>query len=162
MKFNPELDLKIERIIDLPVEVIWKAWTTPEILKKWFCPRPWSVSQCEMDLRPGGIFKTIMQSPEGELFPNIGCFLEVVENKKLIWTDALLPGYRPVNLPESGSGLLFTAAILLEHYPQGTKYTAIAIHKDIMDRKKHEEMGFHEGWGKALDQLIDCVKSSML
>jgi uncharacterized protein YndB with AHSA1/START domain len=147
MKFNPELDLKLERVIDLPVEIIWKAWTNTEIIKKWFCPRPWTVIECEMDLRPGGVFKTIMQSPEGDQIPNIGCILEVNENKKLIWT---------------GSGLLFTAVILLEPHSHGTKYTAIAIHKDLSDRKKHEEMGFHEGWGIALDQLIEYAKNSML
>ncbi len=115
-----------------------------------------------MDLRPGGVFKTIMQSPEGDQIPNIGCILEVTENKKLIWTDALLPGFRPIVQHVSGSGLLFTAAIMLEHYPHGTKYTAVAMHKDLNDRKIHEEMGFHEGWGKALDQLIDYAKNSML
>lgn len=41
----------------------------------------------------------------------------------------------------------------------GTKYTAIAIHKDEATRAKHEEMGFHEGWAKALDQLVEHVKS---
>jgi uncharacterized protein YndB with AHSA1/START domain len=162
MKFNPELDLKLERVIDLPVEIIWKAWTNTEIIKKWFCPRPWTVIECEMDLRPGGVFKTIMQSPEGDQIPNVGCILEVNENKKLIWTDALLPGFRPIIQLESGSGLLFTAVILLEPHSHGTKYTAIAIHKDLSDRKKHEEMGFHEGWGIALDQLIEYAKNSML
>src|SRR5690606_17993801 len=52
---DPERDLVIEREIDVPVSLVWKAWTTPAHLRNWFVPRPWSVTDCEMDLRPGGI-----------------------------------------------------------------------------------------------------------
>ena len=161
MKINPELDLVLERVVNVPVELIWKAWTTPEHLMHWFCPLPWKTVECVIDLRAGGLFSTTMQSPEGQNFPNIGCFLEIIENKKLVWTDALLPGYRPVTQPASGAGMLFTAVILLEKVGSGTKYTAIAIHKDVEDRKRHEEMGFHQGWGIVLDQLVAYINNSM-
>ncbi len=49
--------------------------------------------------------------------------------------------------------------ILFEPHGSGTKYTAIAIHGDEEGAKKHADMGFHEGWGKALDQLVALVKS---
>ena len=84
--------------------------------------------------------------------------LEVVNNEKLVWTDALLPSFRPAKAPISGAGMLFTAAILMEPHGAGTKYTAIAMHKDEEDRKKHEKMGFHEGWGKCTDQLVELIK----
>jgi uncharacterized protein YndB with AHSA1/START domain len=160
MKINPELDLKLERIVDVPVELVWKAWTTPEHLMPWFCPLPWKTVACEMDLRPGGLFSTTMESPEGMKVPNVGCFLEVVENKKLVWTDALLPGFRPAAQLESGAGLVFTAFIMLEPHGTGTKYTAVCIHKDAQDKNRHEEMGFQEGWGIALDQLVAYVKKT--
>jgi uncharacterized protein YndB with AHSA1/START domain len=48
--------------------------------------------------------------------------------------------------------------ILLEPHGAGTKYTAIAIHGDEEATKKHSEMGFHDGWGKALDQLVAFAK----
>ena len=141
-KLDPKLDLVLERTIDVPRGLVWKAWTQPEHLKKWFCPLPWTTVDCEIDLRPGGIFRTVMCSPEGKEIPNLGCYLEVVPNERLSWTDALLPGFRPSVSPTSGAGMLFTAVILLEPSGKGTKYTAIAIHKDETDRKKHEEMGF--------------------
>lgn len=153
MKFNPELDLKIERVIDLTPEQVWKAWTMPEHLKQWFCPKPWSVADCEVDLRPGGRFYTTMQSPEGDKFPNQGCFLELVENKKIVFTDALLEDFRPK------SEFMMTGHILIEAQGTGTKYTAIACHKNLEDRKKHEDMGFAQGWNMALDQLITHMKS---
>ncbi len=156
---NPKLDLVLERVVDVPRDLVWQAWTMPEHIKKWFTPAPWTTVDCEIDLRPGGLFRTVMRSPEGQEFPNVGCYLEIVENEKLVWTDALLPGYRPVLKAESGAGMLFTAVILLETHEKGTKYTAIAMHKDEADKKNHEEMGFHDGWGKGLDQLVALVKT---
>lgn len=98
---NPELDLVLERIIDVPRELVWTAWTTPEKLMQWFCPLPWKTVECEIDLRVGGRFYTVMQSPEEQNFPNTGCYLELVENEKLTWTNALEPGFRPAKQPES-------------------------------------------------------------
>src|SRR5713226_713595 len=92
---DTKLDLLLERIVEVPRELVWRAWTTPELVKKWFTPAPWTTVDCEINLRPGGIFRTVMRSPEGQTFPNVGCYLEIVENERLIWTNALAPGYRP-------------------------------------------------------------------
>ena len=137
------------------------AWTTPEHLVKWFTPAPWETVDCEIDLRPGGIFRTVMRSPEGQDFPNVGCYLEIVKNEKLVWTNVLAPGYRPTNTPAAMpcDAFAFTAVISLAPHENGTKYTALVIHGDEEARKKHEEMGFHEGWGKALNQLVTLVKN---
>ena len=153
LETDPRLDLVLERIVDVPVELVWAAWTQPEHIKKWFTPAPWTTTDCEIDLRPGGIFRTTMRSPEGKDFPNSGCFLEVIPNRRLVFTDALLPGYRPSAKP------FFTGIISLEPHGNGTRYTATAIHMDEATRKQHEEMGFHSGWGKALDQLVAHMKS---
>lgn len=151
-KADPKLDLVLDRVVDVPRELVWAAWTTPEHLIHWFTPAPWSTIEAEIDLRPGGIFRTVMRSPEGETFPGTGCVLEVVPNQRLVWTDALLPGYRPSGKP------FFTAVLTLEAQGSGTRYIATAIHGDEATRKRHEEMGFHSGWGKALDQLIAYAK----
>lgn len=158
-KHDPQLDLVLERTIDVPRELVWKAWTTPEQLKKWFTPEPWQTVDCEIDLRPGGIFRTVMRSPEGEEHANEGCYLEVIENEKLVWTDALEEGYRPASQPNECFNSYFTAIIMLESQGQGTHYTVVAKHADPESRKKHEEQGFYEGWGKALDQLVALVKT---
>ena len=76
-EFDPALDLKLEREVDVPVELVWKAWTTPEHLHHWFIPKPWTLASVEIDLRPGGAFNMVMRSPEGQEFPNRGCYLEV-------------------------------------------------------------------------------------
>jgi uncharacterized protein YndB with AHSA1/START domain len=156
-KPDPRLDLVLERIVDVPPQLVWAAWTTPDHIKKWFTPVPWQTVDCEIDLRPGGIFRTVMRSPEGQDFPNVGCYLEIVDGEKLVWTGALGPGYRPASLPPEVP--VFTAIISLEPHGSGTKYTAHVMHRDEEGRKKHEAMGFHTGWGKALDQLVALVKT---
>ncbi len=145
---DPRLDLVLERTVDVPRELVWAAWTKPEHVVHWFTPAPWKTVECQIDLRPGGIFRTVMRSPDGQDFPNVGCYLEVVPMERLIWTDALLPGYRPSPKP------FFTAVLTFEALGKGTRYVATALHPDEAGRRKHEEMGFHEGWGKALDQLV--------
>lgn len=151
-KPDPRLDLVLERVVDISPEKIWKAWTTPELMKQWFCPRPWMTVECKIDLRPGGEFSTVMRSPEGDEHPVSGCILEFVENRKLVWTDAMTKGYRPAEKS------FMTAMLLLEPQGSGTKYTAIAIHATEEVRRQHEEMGFAHGWGIALDQLLEVMK----
>ena len=153
--FDPTLDLMLERSLDVPRHLVWMAWTQPEHLKEWFCPVPWSVSHAEIDLRPGGRFLTTMRSPEGEDHPNVGCFLDVVHEELLVFTDALLPGYRP-----SGAGFM-TGAIQLESVGDGTRYRAMAKHADAAARAKHEEMGFHGGWGTAADLMVAYIKAHL-
>ena len=155
---NPELDLVLERVVPVSPDRIWRAWTEPEQLKQWFCPRPWRTTECEIDLRPGGVFRTVMQSPEGEdMEPGIGCYLEIVPNERLVWTGALGPGFRPVT--SASDELVFTAIIAIEPAEGGSKYTAIAMHRDPEGAAKHKEMGFHEGWGAALDQLVELAQT---
>ena len=129
---DPKLDLSFERIVDVPRELVWKAWTQPEHLMPWFCPQPWKTVGCEIELRPGGRFYTLMQSPEGKEFPNTGCYLEVIQNERLTWTNALLPGFRPAPSPkaEETAVFFFTATISLATHGNGTRYTATALHRD--------------------------------
>lgn len=137
----------------MPPALVWEAWTTPELLMQWFCPAPWTVSACEVDLRPGGVFDTTMRSPEGEEHPNKGCYLEVVPGERLVFTDALRAGFRP------GGGGFMTGIIEIFAEGEGTRYRATALHSDAETRAKHEEMGFHAGWGAALDQLVALMQA---
>lgn len=160
---DPQLDLVLERIVDVSVALVWKAWTVPAHVKRWFTPAPWQTVDCEIDLRPGGIFRTVMRSPEGADTPHVGCYLEVVENAKLVWTTALLPGFRPAPhaSPEGDPCGVdpFTAVIAMTPHGAGTKYTATAMHGDAAGRKRHEELGFHDGWGAAFDQLVAMARN---
>ena len=117
---DPSRDLVLERVVDVPPSLVWAAWTQPDHLKRWFAPAPFSTPECEIDLRPGGMFRTVMRSPEGEEFDNVGCYLEVVENERLVFTSVLGPGFRPT----VDGDLPFTAVISMEAAGEGTRYTA--------------------------------------
>ena len=161
-KPDPNLDLVLERVVDVAPALVWRAWTEPEHLKKWFTPVPWQTVDCDIDLRPGGIFRTVMRSPEGQDFPNAGCYLEVVKHERLTWTNALEGSFRPASGAADQAacgGLIFTAVISLEAHGKGTKYTALVMHSNEESRRKHADMGFHDGWGKALEQLVAHAKS---
>ena len=106
-----------------------------------------------MDLRPGGRFNSVMLSPEGQEFPNVGCVLEVVQGKKLVFTEALVEDFRPSANP------FMTAIVEIIPEGKGTRYRATALHKDEETKKKHEEMGFHHGWGAALDQMVAMIQA---
>jgi uncharacterized protein YndB with AHSA1/START domain len=164
---NPKLDLKFERVVGVPRALVWKAWTEPEHLMKWFCPRPWMTTKVEMDLRPGGKFYSQMKGPNGEQHDNTGCYLEVVPLERLTFTSAMGPGFRPIlrTLGENGdcTDFAFTAFVLLEDAPGGgTKYTAIALHPNEDSRKTHEDMGFEGGWGTALEQMVAEIKAGTI
>ncbi len=152
---DPQCDLLLERLVDVPVELVWKAWTEPEHLKAWFAPKPFETVECEIDLRPGGIFRTVMRGPDGTEFADDtgGCYLEVEAPHRLVWTSALGPGYRPQQVPGEGE-FQFTAELTFEAVGEGTRYSVRAIHATREDAEAHEEMGFSGGWSTALDQLV--------
>ena len=111
--------MQFERLIDVQSEKISAAWITPKLLMPWFCPLPWKTIECEIDLRAVGIFRTVMQSPEGQQFPNSGCYLEVIANERLVWTNALELSFRPVkqavdNPDYPCKEFIMTAMIMLE------------------------------------------------
>lgn len=153
--FDPSTDLVLERVIDVPRDLVWTAWTQPEHLKQWFTPAPYTTPECEIDLRPGGRFRWTNRSPEGEEGEYVACYLDIITQERLVWTNLLGPGFRPLPLPE----LAFTAVISMASLgPSSTRYTATAMHPTPAIAAHHAELGFAEGWGAALDQLVDLAR----
>ncbi len=148
---NPELDLVLERTLPVAPDRVWAAWTDPALLVQWFTPAPWKTVSADLDVRPGGRCITTMESPEGEQFPNVGCYLQVEPGSLLVFTSAMVEGFRPV----VGDGMPFTGRVEIAPAADGgTHYRAIAMHADKAGVEQHVEMGFHEGWGAATDQLV--------
>ena len=141
-------ELVLERHIPVAPEKLFRAWTEPELMKQWFCPRPWTTPVIETDLRPGGASFILMRGPNGEEMPNRGQYLEIVPGRRIVFTDAFVGDWQPSEKP------FFTGVISFEpDGAGGTRYTARARHWTAADCEHHEKMGFHQGWGVATDQL---------
>lgn len=153
MTFDPATDLTFTRTLNAPRSVLWHCWTTPDHIKNFFVPKPHSIEKCEIDLRVGGNFNTTM-NVEGNLIESEGVYLEVVDRKRLVFTDAYSEGWKPAADP------FMTAIIELEDAADGgTIYTATARHRSSEARQRHEDMGFFEGWGAVATQLEDYAQS---
>jgi len=153
---NPKTDFVLERFIDAPKKLVWEALTKPEHLKEWYMPRAWgSVSDCEMDLRPGGVFSIDIATADGHEVPNLGCFLEVVPMERLVWTAMLFPGYRPAVFDD----IPITAIMTLESVGAGTRYIFTALHRDEADLEKDMASGWAQGTEIAVDQFVAHVMS---
>ena len=156
---DPALDLVLERVVDVPADRLFAGWTQPALIMQWFTPKPWQTVHAEVELWPGGKFHTTMRSPEGQEFPNTGCVLEVVPDRKFAWSGALGPGFRPRPSPVMATvPFVMSAEVLFIPEGSGTRYVATVIHGDEESRKKHDAMGFHAGWGAALDQLVELIE----
>lgn len=141
-------ELKIERLIDAPVAVVWEAWTAH--YAEWFAPRPWTVEVIENDLRPGGRCAMVMRGPDGEEMPSDGVYLEVTPQRRIVSTDAFLPGWIP-------AGPFMVRIDAFADEGGQTRYTAIARHWTQEARDQHADMGFETGWNAATDQLEEVV-----
>jgi uncharacterized protein YndB with AHSA1/START domain len=153
---DPRLDLVFERFVDAPKHLVWEALTKPEHLKEWYMPKAWgTVSNCELEVRPGGMFSIDIATGDGQEFPNLGCFLEVVPMERLSWTSMLFPGYRPAVFDD----VPITAIVTMESVGSGTRYVFTALHRDEADLEKNKTSGWHQGTEIALDQFVEHVKS---
>lgn len=141
-------DLTISRLIKAPRALVWKAWSVPEHLQQWWCPKPWRTEIRGFDFRLGGTFDTLMHGPGGETSSNPGVFLEIVPQERIVFTTGLTTGWRPAE-----PWLAITAIITMQDEAGGTRYSARVLHKDAADSKRHEAMGFQDGWGTCIDQL---------
>jgi len=148
------LTLELSREIAAPRRAVWRCWTESDLLKQWFCPEPWSVSEADLDVCPGGRMNTVMAGPNGERFDNIGIFLDVVDDQRLTFTDAYSEGF----VPRESS--FMTGYVELSDLPNGgTRLVWGARHATKADRDKHLEMGFEPGWTAASGQLADLAVS---
>ena len=145
-------ELVLTRLIHAPREKLFKAWTDPELLKQWFAPLPYTTPVAELDVRPGGRNLIVMRGPDGKDMPNRGVYLEVVENERLVVTDAYTEAWVPSEKP------FMTVILTFEDVGGKTRYTARVRHWTVADREMHEQMGFHQGWGQCADQLAALVE----
>jgi uncharacterized protein YndB with AHSA1/START domain len=152
---NPDLDLALTRVIRAPLATVWRAWTDPERLARWWVPAPARSRVEQLDVRPGGGFVTRL-SEDGVTFgPHVdACFIVVEDLRRIVFTNAVDSAWRPTN-PDP---VAMTAEISFGDHPDGTDYRVVVRHGDPAAKKRHETLGFIDGWGSVTEQLAQLAE----
>jgi uncharacterized protein YndB with AHSA1/START domain len=83
-----EDEIVITRLFDAPRELVWRAWTEPEMVMQWWGPKNYTSPSCKIDLRVGGNYLYCMRSPEGKDFWSTGVFREIKQPERIVCTDS--------------------------------------------------------------------------
>lgn len=143
-------ELSISRFIDAPPAIVWRCWT--DHLAEWWTPKPWTCRIDAMELRAGGRSAVTMFGPDGEESAMEGVYLEVVPERRIVFTDAFTAGWQP-------AGPFMVGIVELEPEGSGTRYTGRARHWTEEAMRQHQEMGFEQGWSRVADQLAALAES---
>jgi len=143
---NPNV-LIIERVFDAPREHVFRAWTEPEILMKWFCCKDFKVLFSEVDLRVGGAWRSSMESPEGNKYIEGGVFREIVEPERLVttWAWEVIGGEEDHHI-----GYETLVTVNFETY-EGNR-TKMIFRQEIFESEESRD-SHNQGWTEAFDNL---------
>jgi uncharacterized protein YndB with AHSA1/START domain len=148
-------ELVIARLIAASPEALYRCWTDPELLPKWFAPKPLVTTVERQELKVGGVQAITMRSPDGQEFPAGGVYLALEPGRRVVFTSAFAEGWQP-----NPGEFQFVGEITFEPQADGrTLYTARAGHWDAETTEKHRAMGFHDGWGLCAEQLAELAAS---
>jgi len=141
----------ITRVFDAPREVVFKAWTDPQRLKRWWGPKGFTNPACEVDARPGGAIRIDMRAPDGVVYPMTGTFVEVVEPERLVFISAAL---------DANGEPLFEVLNTVTFSEEGGK-TKLTVHASVSKVKGEAAphlAGMEKGWSMSLDRLAEEVQ----
>ncbi|KAM3099108.1 SRPBCC domain-containing protein [Phormidesmis sp. 146-12] len=148
-------EIVITRILNAPRELVFKAWTEPQHLEKWWGPKGFTTRVTAIDFRPGGEWCYVMIAPDGTEYPSKGVFQEIIPPERIVSTDEFGDGIEQVLDADLPQGMVTT--VLFEALENKTKLTIRIVHPSVEDRRKHEAMGVLEGWNSSLDCLDEYL-----
>ena len=142
--------LTLEHVLNAPRELVFKAWTEPERLARWFGPRGWSLPVCTIDLRPGGVWHYCMRGPAGEESWGRAVYAEIVPPERLVYTDAFsdAQGSDNANMPHSHVSIELADLGAKTRLINRTQFASVA------DLQKTLDMGVVEGMGQTFERLV--------
>lgn len=143
-------EIVISRLLDAPRELVWKVWTEPEHVAKWWGPNGFSTTIEEMDVRPGGVWRQTLHGPDGTHYPNKSVFIEVVKPQRIVFKHG--------GSKEGAQGVTFTATWTFEAVGNQTRVTMRSIFPTAADRDRVvREFGAVEGGKQTLSRLADYL-----
>jgi uncharacterized protein YndB with AHSA1/START domain len=151
-----ERDLVVTRVFDAPREVVFRAWTEPEHLKRWWGPKGFTTPVCKIDFRPGGAFHYCMRSPEGQEYWGLGVYREIVAPERIVYTDAFADAEGNPVAPErygiSSSHPQETLVTVTFAEHEGK--TRLTVRQSILESVVERE-GTRQGWLEMLARLAE-------
>ena len=147
---DAERELTLTRVFDAPRALVFKAWTDPEQLARWWGPKMFTNPVCEVDVRPGGKLRIVMRGPDGNDYPMRGVFKEVVTPERLSFTNfavdaadqPVIEGFTTVLFAEEGKKTRLTI------HTRGKAVQSVAI---------QYLQGMEQGWSMSLDKLAELL-----
>lgn len=144
---SSERTLVITRIFDAPRRLVFKAWTEPEHLARWWGPRGHTTSVSEMDFRPGGAYRFRMRSPEGVVHWWHGTIREIVEPERIVWSCML---------DDADGKPVYAETLLTVTFEDHGAKTRLTLHQGVFETVTARD-GHHAGWNSGLDRLAEVL-----
>ncbi len=145
--------LVLTRVFGAPRELVFKAWTDPKHVARWFGPRMFSIPLCEMDVQPGGKYHIDMLGPDGVVYPDTGVFHEVVPPERLVFTSV-------ASVDEQGNPEFEVLnTVTFEDFNGMTKMTMRAQVLKITPEMMGALGGMEQGWSESFYKLAEYVDS---
>lgn len=151
-------EMVITRIFDAPRELVWKAWTEPEHLMRWWGPRGFTSPTCKIDLRVGGQYFFCMRSADGQDYYTTGVYRKIDPLHELVYTDSLADEHGKV-VPPSYYGmdtefpLELEVVVTFEDFDGKTKMTLKQTGLPVSETKNQAEVGWNESFDKLAESL---------
>ena len=147
---KPSREVVITRIFDAPRELVFKAWTDPKQMARWWGPKGFTNPVCELDVRVGGVWRIVMRSPDGMEYPCGGVYCEVVEPERLVFTN--------IATDKDGNPVLdgLTTVTFAEHGGK-TKLTLQTRAAAVVDYAAAYLEGMEAGWTQSLERLGELL-----
>ena len=146
-----ERRLKIIRVFDAPRRVVFKAWTDPEQLARWWGPKGFTNPLCEVDARPGGAIRIIMRAPDGASHEMSGVFQEIIEPERLVFTNRAI-GSNGEPLLEGLTTVQFT------EQEGKTTMTLDTSAVALLPEANRMLSGMNDGWNQSLERLTMVLR----
>jgi uncharacterized protein YndB with AHSA1/START domain len=146
-------DLTITRVFDAPRRLVFKLWTDPKHLARWWGPNCFTNPVCEVDPRPGGAIRIVMRAPDGIEHPMSGTFREVVEPERLVF----------VAIAEDKSGMPLIESLTTVTFAEHGGKTTVTVHARadaFVSTGAQMLAGMDAGWTQSLDRLADEARTS--
>jgi uncharacterized protein YndB with AHSA1/START domain len=144
-----ERELVVSRLLDAPRALVFKAWTEPEQVARWWGPQGFTTISCRMDIRPGGSFRIVMRSPQGTDHRKRGRYREIVPLERLVFTFAW----------EDAQGALGHETLVTVTFAAEGTQTRLTLHQAVFETVTARD-GHQGGWTSCLERFAQYLATA--